>query len=58
VTDTTIPEDQAFRAVEARIVPMWKHASEVGVRRFWHEYFYDLVQALELSVYERDPEAC
>ncbi|HNZ23992.1 MAG TPA: deoxyhypusine synthase family protein [Polyangiaceae bacterium] len=58
VTDTTIPEDQAFRAVEARIVPMWKHASEVGVRRFWHEYFYDLVQALELSVYEGDPEAC
>jgi len=58
VTDTTIPEDEAFRAVEAIVVPMWKRASAVGDRRFWHEYFYDLVQALEPASYEGDPEAC
>src|SRR5580658_5824482 len=40
VTDTSIPEDEAFRAVEKIIVPMWKKASETSGRRFWHEYFY------------------
>src|SRR6202167_5780288 len=28
VTDTSIPEDEAFRAVEALIVPMWTDASK------------------------------
>jgi deoxyhypusine synthase len=30
VTDTSIPEDEAFRAVEKIIVPMWKEASRKG----------------------------
>ncbi len=47
VTDTSIPEDEAFRAVEKYVVPMWKRASERGERRFWHEYFYELVQAID-----------
>src|ERR1700749_2632232 len=46
VTDTGIPEDEAFRAVEKYIVPMWKRASESGDRRFWHEYFYELIQTI------------
>ena len=46
VTDTSIPEDEAFRAVEKYIVPMWKRASEHGERRFWHEYFYELIQTI------------
>src|SRR5262245_46178432 len=46
VTDTSIPEDEAFRAVEKTIVPMWTRASERGERRFWHEYFYELIQAI------------
>jgi deoxyhypusine synthase len=58
VTDTSIPEDEAFRAVERFIVPMWKRASEGGERRFWHEYFYELVQAVDPAAYEGDPEAC
>lgn len=37
VTDTSIPEDQAFRAVEKHIVPMWERATANGERRFWHE---------------------
>jgi deoxyhypusine synthase len=58
VTDTSIPEDEAFRAVEKHIVPMWLEATKSGKRRFWHEYFYDLVKTLPASAYEGDPEAC
>jgi deoxyhypusine synthase len=56
VTDTSIPEDEAFRAVEKIIVPMWKAASERGQRRFWHEYFYDLILAVPKEAQEGDPE--
>lgn len=58
VTDTSIPEDEAFRAVEKIIVPMWKRATAGGERRFWHEYFYDVIQAIDPASYEGDPEAC
>ena len=58
VTDTSIPEKEAFDAVESLIVPMWKRADTRGERRFWHEYFYELVQALDPDSYEGDPEAC
>ncbi|MFO0684235.1 MAG: deoxyhypusine synthase family protein [Sandaracinus sp.] len=58
VTDTSIPEDEAFRAVEKYVVPMWKEAQAKGTRRFWHEYFYELIQALPKDAYEGDPEAC
>ena len=58
VTDTSIPEDEAFRAVEQIIVPMWKSATERGERRFWHEYFYELIQAVPQQAYEGDPEQC
>ncbi|HEY6725113.1 MAG TPA: deoxyhypusine synthase family protein [Polyangiaceae bacterium] len=56
VTDTSIPEDEAFRAVEKIIVPMWKGASERGERRFWHEYFYEVIQAVPAQAYEGNPE--
>ncbi len=58
VTDTSIPEDEAFRAVEQIVVPMWKKASAGGERRFWHEYFYEVIQAIDPAAYEGDPEAC
>ncbi len=58
VTDTSIPEDEAFRAVEKIIVPMWKRAQAQGDRRFWHEYFYELVQALEPEECEGNPQEC
>jgi deoxyhypusine synthase len=58
VTDTSIPEDEAFRVVEKIIVPMWKRATTSGERRFWHEYFYELVQAIDEETYEGDPDAC
>ena len=56
VTDTSIPEDEAFRAVEKWIVPMWQEAGKNGTRRFWHEYFYDVIQALPNEAYEGNPE--
>jgi deoxyhypusine synthase len=58
VTDTSIPEDDAFRAVEKILVPMWKKASRDGDRRFWHEYFYELVGKLPRSKFEGDPREC
>ncbi|HEV8548581.1 MAG TPA: deoxyhypusine synthase family protein [Polyangiaceae bacterium] len=58
VTDTTIPEDEAFRAVEKFIVPMWTNATEKSERRFWHEYFYELIQTIPASLYQGNPEEC
>ncbi|MDP9121948.1 MAG: deoxyhypusine synthase family protein [Acidobacteriota bacterium] len=58
VTDTSIPEDEAFRAVESFVVPMWKRATEQGERRFWHEYFYELIEALPADLYEGDAGEC
>lgn len=58
VTDTSIPEDEAFRAVEHLLVPMWKRASESGERRFWHQYFYELIQALEPERHEGSADEC
>ncbi|MFO0612619.1 MAG: deoxyhypusine synthase family protein [Polyangiaceae bacterium] len=58
VTDTSIPEDEAFRAVEKFIVPMWKGATEKKDRRFWHEYFYELIQALPKDIHEGPTDEC
>ena len=58
VTDTSIPEDEAFRAVEKFIVPMWKSATEKSDRRFWHEYFYELIQTIPASLYQGNPDEC
>lgn len=52
VTDTSIPEDEAFRAVEKFIVPMWVEATKSQSRRFWHEYFYELIQKLPATMHE------
>ncbi|MFM2163378.1 MAG: hypothetical protein RLZZ383_2890, partial [Pseudomonadota bacterium] len=58
VTDTSIPEDEAFRAVEKIVVPMWEAASSSGDRKFWHEYFYALIQAIPASAYEGPADEC
>ncbi|MEN9206303.1 MAG: deoxyhypusine synthase family protein [Thermostichales cyanobacterium BF4_bins_65] len=58
VTDTSIPEEEAFRAVEHIMVPLWQAAAAEGRRHFWHEYFYDLVQRLEPQQFSGDPEQC
>ncbi len=58
VTDTSIPEDEAFRAVEKILVPMWHKATTNGDRRFWHEYFYDLVLSIPKKHFQGNPDEC
>jgi len=58
VTDTSIPEDEAFRSVEKILVPMWMKATKNGERRYWHEYFYELVLSLPKSKFEGNPDDC
>ena len=58
VTDTTIPEDEAFRAVEKFIVPRWTKATQDGERRFWHEYFYELVQTMGSDLHTGNADEC
>jgi deoxyhypusine synthase len=58
VTDTSIPEDEAFRSVEKILVPMWEKATKNGERRFWHEYFYELILKIDPKHYEGDPDEC
>ena len=58
VTDTSIPEDEAFRAVERILVPMWERATKNGERRFWHEYFYELILSIPRSKHEGPAGDC
>lgn len=58
VTDMSIPEEEAFRAVESIILPMWINATKDGTRRFWHEYFYELILALTPDQYQGNPDEC
>jgi deoxyhypusine synthase len=55
VTDTSIPEEEAFRAVERILLPMWERATQRGERRFWHEYFYELVRRIGPRLRQGDP---
>lgn len=58
VTDTTIPEDEAFRVVEKVIVPRWLAATAGNERQLWHEYFYELVQAVKPEMQTGSSEDC
>lgn len=59
VTDTSIPEEEAFRVIEPIILKKWKEAEAKGERYFPHEYFYQIL--LDGSVtphHDGDAEAC
>jgi deoxyhypusine synthase len=43
VTDTCIPEEEAFRKIQVHIHKLWKQADEKGERYFPHEYMYKLL---------------
>src|ERR1035437_9168632 len=59
VTDTSIPEEKAFREVEPIILKYWKDAQTKGERYFPHEYFYKILLSDELKgKYEGNPEHC
>jgi len=43
VTDTCIPEEEAFRRIQSHIHKIWKNAQASGKRYFPHEYMYQLL---------------
>jgi deoxyhypusine synthase len=43
VTDTCIPESEAFRHLEAPMLDLWREAEEKGERLFPHEFVYRLL---------------
>jgi len=57
VTDTCIPEELAFRAIEQPMVELWNSAAALGERFFPHEYFYQLLLSGSLEPhYQIDPK--
>ncbi len=56
VTDTCIPEEEAFRAVEAVIIRLWQEADRAGKRFFPHEFLYRILnEGLLEDAYQIDP---
>jgi deoxyhypusine synthase len=56
VTDTCIPEEEAMRRIERRMLTLWRKASQEGKRYFPYEYMYQLIESSELEeLYEIDP---
>jgi deoxyhypusine synthase len=57
VTDTCIPEEEAFRKIQHHIEKIWKDAEANGERYFPHEYMYKLLLSGALkNDYEIDPK--
>jgi len=57
VTDTCIPEEEAMRRVERRLLKLWQKAEQSGQRYFPYEYIYQLLKSGELDeLYEIDPK--
>jgi deoxyhypusine synthase len=57
VTDTCIPEEEAFRRLQKHLVKQWKEAEAKGERYFPHEFLYKTVLSGDLEqYYEIDPK--
>ncbi len=57
VTDTCIPEEEAFRRLQQHIFDIWKNAEEKGERLFPHEFMYRMLLSGVLEqYYEIDPK--
>ncbi len=57
VTDTCIPEEEAFRRIQRHIYKIWKDAQNKGERYFPHEYMYKLLLSEVMKAdYEIDPK--
>lgn len=56
VTDTCIPEEEAMRHIENRMLKYWRQADRQGRRYFPYEYVYQLLKSGELKKhYQIDP---
>jgi deoxyhypusine synthase len=57
VTDTCIPEEEAFRKLQSHLIEHWKIAQANNQRFFPHEYMYKMLLSGELKEhYEADPQ--
>ncbi len=57
VTDTCIPEEEAFRRLQKHIFKIWKDAEDKGERYFPHEFMFKLLLSGVLEQhYEIDPK--
>ena len=57
VTDTCIPEEEAFRRLQGHIFDIWKDAEAKGERYFPHEFMYKMLLSGVLEqYYEIDPK--
>lgn len=51
VTDTCIPEEEAFRRLQKHVFEIWKDAEDKGERYFPHEFLYKLLLSGVLEQY-------
>lgn len=57
VTDTCIPEEEAFRRLQKHIFKIWKDAEDKGERYLPHEFMYKmLLSGILEQYYEIDPK--
>lgn len=57
VTDTCIPEEEAFRRIQQHIFEVWKEAEEKDERLFPHEFLFRLLNSGVMEQYfEIDPK--
>jgi deoxyhypusine synthase len=51
VTDTCIPEEEAFRRIQKHIFQRWKEANDKGERYFPHEFMYQMLLSGDMEQY-------
>ncbi len=57
VTDTCIPEEEAFRRIQTPMFEIWQEAQKSKKRFFPHEYMYQLIRSGRLEqFYQIDPK--
>lgn len=57
VTDTCIPEEEAFRRLQSHLFDIWNKADKSGERYFPHEFMYQMINSGVLQqYYEIDPK--
>ena len=57
VTDTCIPEEEAFRRLEAALVDEWTRMEKAGERAFPHQVLYSIIRSGRLEeFYQIDPK--
>ncbi len=57
VTDTCIPETEAFRRIQAELLPLWQKADKEKKSYFPYEFFYELIRSGALKkYYQIDPK--